>query len=146
MADELNGKTPMMHWLVGGAALIWNLFGFMIYLTQVKATPEQLAQQYNVAEIAFLNSIPVWATSANAIAVTAGVLGSVLLLLRNSMALLFFVVSLGALLVQDLYSFALVDVVAVFGMLPVYIQGTVLAVAIVLIFYARAARNRGLLS
>ena len=146
MADELNGKTPMMHWLVGGAALIWNLFGFMIYLTQVKATPEQLAQQYNVAEIAFLNSIPVWATSANAIAVTAGVLGSVLLLLRNSMALLFFVVSLCALLVQDLYSFALVDVVAVFGMLPVYIQGTVLAVAIVLIFYARAARNRGLLS
>jgi hypothetical protein len=146
MSDDFNGTTPMTHWLVAGAGLIWNLFGFMIYLMTVRATPEQMAQQYNAAEIAFMDAIPVWATSANAIAVTAGVLASVLLLLRKSLALPLFLLSLAALLIQDLYSFVLEDVVGVFGMVPLYIQGTVLVVAIALIFYTRGAKNRGLLN
>jgi len=146
MNDELNGGTSMTHWLIGGAALIWNLFGFMIYLMTVRATPEQMAQQYSAAEIAFMDAVPVWATSANAIAVTTGVLACVLLLLRNSLALPLFVASLVALLVQDLYSFVLEDVVAVFGMVPAYIQGTVLVIAIALVFYAHGAKKRGLLS
>jgi hypothetical protein len=146
MSDDFNGTTPMTHWLVAGAGLIWNLFGFMIYLMTVRATPEQMAQQYNAAEIAFMDAIPVWATSANAIAVTAGVLASVLLLLRKSLALPLFLLSLAALLIQDLYSFVLEDVVGVFGMVPLYIQGTVLVIAIALIFYTRGAKNRGLLN
>ncbi len=146
MNDELNGGTPMTHWLVAGAALIWNLFGFMVYLMTVRATPEQLAQQYSAAEIAFMDAVPVWATSANAIAVTAGVIACVLLLLRKSLALPLFVASLAALLVQDLYSFVLEDVVGVFGMVPAYIQGTVLVIAIALVFYARGAKSRGLLN
>ncbi len=146
MNDELNGSTPMTHWLVAGAALIWNLFGFMIYLMTVRATPEQMAQQYTAAEIAFMDAVPVWATSANAIAVTTGVLACVLLLLRKSLALPLFGASLVALLVQDLYSFVLEDAVAVFGMVPAYIQGTVFVIAIALIFYTRGAKSRGLLS
>jgi hypothetical protein len=146
MSDKSNGDTPMTHWLVAGAGLIWNLFGFMVYLMTVRATPEQMAQQYNAAEIAFMDAIPVWATSANAIAVTAGVLACVLLLLRKSLALPLFLISLVALLVQDLYSFVLEDVVSIFGMPPAYIQGTVLVIAIALIFYTRAAKSRGLLS
>lgn len=145
MSDELNGGTPMTHWLVGGAGLIWNLFGFMIYLSQVRATPEQMAQQYTAAQVAFMDAMPIWATSANAIAVTTGVLACVLLLMRKSLALAFFVASFVALLVQDLYSFVLVDVVAVFGMVPAYIQGTVLVVAIALILYTRSAKKRRLL-
>ena len=146
MNDELKGGTPMTHWLIGGAALIWNLFGFMVYLMTVRATPEQMAQQYNAAQIAFMDAVPVWATSANAIAVTAGVLACVLLLFRKSLALPLFVASLAALLVQDLYSFVLEDVVGVFGMVPAYIQGTVLGIAIALIFYTRGAKSRGLLN
>ncbi len=146
MSDDFNGTTPMTHWLVAGAGLIWNLFGFMIYLMTVRATPEQMAQQYNAAEIAFMDAVPVWATSANATAVTAGVLACVLLLLRKSLALPLFLLSLAALLVQDLYSFVLEDVVSVFGMVPLYIQGTVLVIAIALIFYTRSAKNRGLLN
>ncbi len=146
MSDDFNGTTPMTHWLVAGAGLIWNLFGFMIYLMTVRATPEQMAQQYSAAEIAFMDAIPAWATSANAIAVTAGVLACVLLLLRRSLALPLFLLSLAALLVQDLYSFVLEDVVGVFGMVPLYIQGTVLVIAIALVFYTRGAKNRGLLN
>ena len=145
MSDRLNGSTPMTHWLVSGAALIWNLFGFMVYLMQVRATPEQMAQQYNAAEIGFMDAIPLWVTSAHAIAVTAGVFASILLLFRKSLALPLFVVSLLALLVQDLYSFVLIDAVSIFGMVPAYIQGTVLVIAIALILYTRRAKRRRLL-
>ena len=134
MSEESNTETPMLHWLIAGAGLIWNLFGFAIYLMTVRATPEQLEQQYNAAEIAFMNSVPTWATSANAVAVTLGVLACVFLLLRKSIALPLFIASFIALLVKDLHAFVLADVISVFGMVPAYIQGTVLVIAIGLIF------------
>lgn len=144
--SDANTETPMTHWLIAGAGLIWNVFGLMIYVMTVRATPEQLAAQYNAAQIAFMESVPVWATSANAIAVTAGVLACVALLMKRAIALPLFIVSLVALLVQDLHAFVLEDVVALFGMVPVYIQGTVLVVQIGLIFYTLSAKKIGLLS
>ena len=54
--------------------------------------------------------------------------------------------SLVDLLVQGLYAFELEDAVAVFGMVPAYIQGTVFVIAIALIFYTRGAKGRGLLN
>ena len=145
MNGEDNMSTPLSLWLVGGAALIWNLFGMMIYVMTVSATPDQLAQQYNDAQIAFMQSVPVWATSANAIAVTAGVIGSVLLLLRRSAALPAFILSLLALVVQNLHSFVLADVIGVFGMVPLYIAATVFVVAIVLLLYSYRGKQSGLL-
>lgn len=145
MTDDGNPATPMTHWLVSGAALIWNLFGMLVYVMTVRATPEQLAAQYNEAEIAFMQSVPVWATSANAIAVTTGVIASVMLIFRKAFAAPLFVVSFAALLVQDLHSFVLEDVVAVFGMVPAYIQGTVLVIAVALIFYSFWAKKRTVL-
>jgi len=144
--SDANTETPMTHWLIAGAGLIWNFFGLMIYVMTVRATPEQLAAQYNAAEIAFMESVPVWATSANAIAVTLGVLACICLLMKRAVALPLFIASLVALLVQDLHSFVLEDVVAVFGMVPAYIQGTVLVVQIGLIFYTLSAKKKGLLS
>ncbi len=137
--------TPMSHWLIGGAALIWNVFGLMVYVSTVSATPEELAAIYGEAEIRFIDSVPVWATSANAIAVTAGVLACLLLLLRRSLALPVFVVSFVALIVQNVHSFVLNDVTAVFGMVPAYIQLTVIVIAIALIFYTWRLGKKGML-
>lgn len=145
MNEEGNTATPLSLWLVGGAALIWNLFGMVIYVMTVSATPDQLAQQYNDMEIAFMQSVPAWATSANAIAVTAGVIGSVLLLMRRKQALPVFIVSLLALLVQNLHSFVLTDVIGVFGMVPLYIAATVFVIAIALVFYSYRGKRSGLL-
>lgn len=145
MNDQDNSATPLSLWLIGGAALIWNLFGMMVYVMTVSATPEQLASQYSEAEIAFVQSVPAWATSANAIAVTAGVIGSVLLLMRRSQALPVFIVSLLALVVQNLHSFVVTDVVSVFGMVPLYIAATVFVIAIALTLYAYLGQRSGLL-
>jgi len=146
MSDLLNGRPSTSFWIIGGAALIWNLFGFVVYFMQVSASPEELAASYSAEEIDFMLSTPKWATSAFAIAVNAGVLGSLFLLLRKAWAVPMFVLSLVALLIQDLNTFVLNDAVAVFGATPVYIQGSVLTISVLLIFYSRATKRKGWLS
>ena len=145
MNDSAGGYSPYMLWLIGGAALLWNILGLWIFVSTVSATPDELAMVYNESEARFITSIPIWATAANGLAVITGVLGCVLLLLRRALAAPVFIVSFVALLVQDLHSFVLNDVTAIFGMVPAYIQGTVLAVAIAMILYSRSLVSKGVL-
>ena len=146
MIDSKWADTPMTHWLVAGAAVIWNLFGFSIYYMTVTITPEQMVAQYSPEQVVYMEAIPVWVTSAFAIAVTAAVIASILLLLQKALALPVFIVSLAAILIQHTYSFVLSDVIAVFGMLQVYIAGTVFGITVLLILYSMWGRKRGLLT
>ena len=146
MTDTKWADTPMTHWLVAGAALIWNLFGFSIYYMTVSITEQQMLARFSPEQIVYMENIPIWVTSAFAIAVTAGVIASVLLLLRKALALPVFIVSLVAILIQHTYSFIVTDVVAVLGVLQAYIAGTVFGITVLLVLYSLWARKRGLLT
>ncbi|MDH3613497.1 MAG: hypothetical protein OEU90_14160 [Gammaproteobacteria bacterium] len=143
MSDLLNGKPAMSFWVVGAAALIWNLFGLVVYVMQVSATPEELAAAYSPEQVEFMLSTPKWATSAFAIAVTTGVMGCFLLLLRKAWALPMFVISLVGVLIQNLNTFVLNDAIAVFGSTPAIIQSVIVVIAIALVWYTRTARSKG---
>ena len=130
----------------GGAALIWNLFGFSVYLMQVSATSEELTAAYSSAQVAFIEGSPVWAISAFAIAVTAGVLGCMSLLFGKAWAVPIFVVSLIAILIQNVNSYILNDAVALFGSTPAIIQAVVISISGALVWYARRVRDRGWIS
>ena len=144
MTEEITGQPPLSFWLIGGVALIWNLFGMYIYVNQVTATPASLAVAgYTPEQIEFLMAIPQWATSAFAIAVTTGVVACLFLLLRKALATVLFAISLAAVLVQNFSTFALNDALAVFGPAPAVIQSVVVVVAAALIWYARLARSKG---
>jgi len=82
MAEEINGGPSTNFWIVGGAALVWNLIGLIFYYQEVTLTPEQL-ESVTEAQRAFMLDKPAWATSSFAIAVTTGVLGSLLILGKN---------------------------------------------------------------
>jgi len=146
MSDLLDSRPTTIFWFAGGAALIWNLFGLIVYLMQVSASPEELAANYSQAQVDLILNTPKWATSAFAIAVNAGVLGSLFLLLRRAWAIPMFVVSLVAVLVQNLNSFVLTDTIALFGTTPVIIQSVIVAIALLLVWYARAAKRNGWLN
>ena len=143
MSDEIGVTPPLSFWIVSGVALAWNLIGLFMYYSGVSATPEQLQAVYTPEQYAAIEATPVWVTSAFAIATTFGVIASVVLLLRKAAAFMLFVVSLVALLVQDLYLFLLSDSVAVFGSSLLVIQGCVLVGGVIWVWYARLARNRG---
>lgn len=146
MSDVTSGKPPTAFWIIAAVALVWNVIGFSIFYMQVTATPEELQAVYSEAEYEFISSMPGWATGAYALAVTAGVIGCALLLLRKVWAIPVFIVSLVAIIVQDTYSFAIADGIAVFGAGAVVLPLLVLVIAVGLIFYSRMAREKDWLS
>jgi len=146
MSDASNGKLPVSFWIIGGVFLLWNFLGLMIYYDQVTMSPEVLANNFSPAQQAFLTNIPLWATSAHAIAVTAGVIASILLLVRKSLALPVYVVSLIGVVVQDLHAFVVAGGLAVWGTGSLVIPTIVAIVCVAEIWYSRSAKNKGWLS
>ena len=145
MSDVINGKPNSTFWIISGAALVWNLIGLVFYIGQVSITPEALAALTEAQQEFFL-ATPTWATAAFAIAVNAGVLGSVFLLLRKTWAVPTLAISLAAIVVQDVDAFALRDAFGIVGVSSVIIPSMVFVIGIALLLYARATKERGWLS
>ena len=80
------------------------------------------------------------------VAVTAGVLASIFLLLRKAWALPTFILSFAAVVALNINNFALMNTVEVLGMVPVYIQSTVILIGLLLIYYSRSAKAKGWLA
>ena len=146
MSEESNRNPTMSFWIIGVVALMWNLIGLYMYYVQVSSSPQQLAAQLTPEQVAAIMATPAWATSASATAVTAGVIASLLLLLRNGLAAPLFVVSFLAVLVQDVYIFGISDIPAAFGAQPALIQVTVFVIAVFLVWYSMQQRNRGVIT
>ena len=142
MSEDSIPKAPTSYYVVGGIGLLWNALGVLAYLMQVTATPEALAAAYSQEQVELLLAVPEWATSSTAIATNFGFLGCLLLLLRNNLAKLAFVISFVGIVVQDVYLFGLSDSVANFGNFPLIMQSIVFVVAIVLIWYSRSVADR----
>lgn len=145
MSDELNGKPSTNFWIIGGAALVWNLIGLVFYIGQVTMTPESLAQMTEELQEFFL-ATPTWSNAAYAIAVNAGVLGSLLLLLRKSWAVPMYMLSMIGIVIQDIDAFVLRDAFSIVGLGALLIPSMVFVIGISLILYSRAAKGRGWLS
>jgi hypothetical protein len=141
----LDSRPTTSFWIIGGAALVWNLIGLVFYYSHVTMTPEALAG-FTPEQQAFFTGTPMWATSAYAIAVTAGVLGSLFLLLRKAWAVPLFVVSLLAIVVQNFYSFALARGLEVWGASGAIFPSIVVVVGIALVWYSRQAKAQRWLS
>lgn len=99
-------KAPWHLWAVGILALCWNAYGAYDYLMSVtrdaayfKGRPPEL--------LSLLDSMPMWATAAWAIAVWGSVLASLLLLIRSRLAMIVYLISLAAALVTFAYQFTL---------------------------------------
>ena len=142
MSDLLNGRPTTTFWIVGGAALVWNLVGLVFYYSHVTMTPEAL-EGFTDAQQEFFNSTPMWATSAYAIAVNAGVLASLFLLLRKAWAVPLFMLSLLGILVQDFNAFVLANGLEVWGSNGIILPAVVVVIGVALVMYSRTAKEKG---
>jgi hypothetical protein len=141
----LNEKPTTTFWIFGGAALVWNLIGLVAYISSVTMSPEALAKMTAEAQ-AFYSGIPKWATAAFALAVNAGVLGSLFLLLRKSWAVPLFALSLVAVIVQNVDAFVLRNAYSLSGINGVILPALVFIVAVLLLIYSRNVKERGWLT
>jgi hypothetical protein len=145
MSDALNGKPTTNFWIIGGAALVWNLIGLMFYVGQMTITPEAMAGLTEAHQNLLLGT-PVWANAAFAIAVNAGVLGSLFLLLRKSWAVPMLMISMAGIIVQDLDAFVMRSAFSIVGVNGIIIPSMVFVIGVALLMYARATQARGWLN
>ena len=96
---NLKEKPPVWFWIVSVIALLWNAMGVKQYLSQVYQT-ESWRAAVTDEQFEMISSFPSWLTAAFAIAVFAGLLGSLGLLLRKKWAYMLFLLSLIAVIVQ----------------------------------------------
>lgn len=139
-------RQPAWFWLVAVSALLWNLFGLAMFYLSVTMTPEQLAQLPQ-AQREVTEGYPAWLWGVYGVAVVTGTLGALLLLLRRKVALTVFWVSLVAVLVLFAYALFPGRMLALMGpaqALPMPLA--VIAVALLLVWFARRAGARGWLA
>jgi hypothetical protein len=99
-ATTAPSAAPLWLRLVAGLALVWNLFGVYAYLQSVGVLPGAPADMTSKA-------MPAWVVGAFAVAVFAGAIGSLGLLMLKRWAKMLLALSLLAVLVNDLWAFVL---------------------------------------
>jgi hypothetical protein len=142
---EENSKPPKSFYWTAGVALAWNLLGMSAYVAQVTMTPDAM-NALPEAERMLYENVPSWATSAFAIAVTAGTLGCLLLLMRKVLAMPVFIASLLGVLAQNFNFFVLMDAMAVLGAVAAIFSAAVTIIGAYLIWFTDNSKKNGWLN
>jgi hypothetical protein len=138
-------KPGIAFWIISVIALIWNLMGVNAYLMQAFRV-ESALEEMTPEQLALLDTTPAWVTALFAIAVFAGALGCIALLMRKKMAVLLLTVSFFAATVQQL-RWLFSDGRELFDQF----QGTIMPIMIIvvcafLVWYAKSQKAKGVLS
>ncbi len=142
---EPKNKPAASFWIIGIAALIWNLMGVFEYLTMAYMTAEDLAV-LPVEEQRFYDNVPAWVTAAFALAVFGGTLGCILLLLRRKLATFVFIISFASILAQMTYTVFISKAMEVYGPGNVIMPITVIITGAFLVWYSKKMEGQGMLS
>lgn len=145
MTDLSNTKPPVWFWIIAVVALIWNGMGVMQYLGQAYNT-ESFKSQYTAEQLEIISNTASWAVAAFAIAVFAGVLASILLLLKKKLAYPVFLLSLIGIIVQLYHNLIVVDSVDIYGPAAAIMSGMILCFGILLLLFSKFSIKKGWIS
>jgi len=135
-------NLPPWYKILMTVALVWNIVGVLAFIGQMLITPETLAQMPQAEQELYLNT-PVWATVAFAVAVFGGALGCLALLMQKAIANIALQTSLVAVLLQVYHSFFISNAFDVFGPGGIVMPISVVALAVILVLFAKKATKQG---
>ena len=150
MATTSETRAPVHLWIVGILALLWNCFGAYDYtMTRMRNTDYIASAMPGVdpsAALAWVDSMPIYAQIGWGLGVWLGLLGSVLLLIRNRWAVWSFGISMVGAIVSLGYQVALAPPLAgATGPMMTIMPYVIIGITIALFLYARAMENKGVL-
>lgn len=128
-------KPPIYFWIVAVISFIWNAFGVYSYLMQTLMSAEHL-NQLSAEDKNVFTDLPAWYISIFAIAVFAGILGSISLLLRSRWAYLLFIISFLAVGIQQFY------VLTEINPRDIFLSLSSIVIALFLVWFAKRAISR----
>ena len=112
-----NGKVkiPTWFWVVTIIFLLWNIMGVLSFFAHTFITEEALAN-LPAEERALYAEYPIWITIVFAVAVFAGLLGCIGLLLKKKWSKPVFIISLCAIILQMAHNVFFTTSIEVYGM------------------------------
>ena len=146
MNDVIAARPPAWFWVLAVLGLAWEAFGVFTYLMHVGMIGGGDAGAMSEAERALMEGIPTWATAAYAIAVFAGLLGALGLVMRKSWARPLLWLSLIAVVIQFGWWILLSGAMDVIGASMLVMPAIVILAAVVLVWFAGTGVRRGWLT
>ena len=146
MSASSGAKVPWHLWAVGIVGVLWNAFGCIDY-TMTALQGEVWMRNFGMtdAQIASFEAMPAWMTAVWAIGVWGAMLGTILLLVRNKLAMPVFVVSLVAYVLSLVYAYALSDQAEVMPEGTWIMQAVILVGCLFFVWYSWVMGKRGVL-
>lgn len=138
------GRPKKAFWTISIVALLWNFIGVALYIMMTQITLEKVAEGYGQAFADIFATKPAWATGAYAIAVFAGLLGCIGLLMRKRWARMVFIVSFIGVIIHNIWG-VMAGTLSVIGTFDKVMTIAVMAIAVFLIWFARKKTEQGVL-
>lgn len=140
-------KAPWHIWVVGIAALFWNMGGAVDYI-MVQFQVQSYMAMMTEGQRQMFTDYPAWFSAAWAFGVWGAVVGSLLLMLKNRLAVFSYGISLAGLIVASVWSFGLADPPAheVMGPMQAVFSAAIFVVLALLVLYSRWLHKRGVLT
>lgn len=145
MNDVIGARAPGWFRLLAVLGLVWNGFGVYMYLSKVGMFGDPLIG-LDQAHRNLAATVPSWVTAAFAVAVFAGLIGALLLVMLKRLAKPMLVLSLLAVLVQCGWIVGMSNARAVEGNMALMMPGLITLVAILLVWLAMVGDRKGWLS
>ena len=141
-----SSKAPWHFWVISIVGFLWSLMGAMDYvMTQTRN--EEYMSAFSPEQLEFFYGFPVWVVASWAIAIWGEVVGTILLILRKSSAILALLASLIAMFITFVHNYILSNGLEVIGgTFELVFTGVIIIVAIGLYLYAKAMDKKGILS
>ena len=136
MGKVIGAKVPVWFREVAVLGLLWNGYGVYMYLQSV-------GMIRNAAQVAPAQAVPAWVTGTFAVAVFAGLLGSLLMVAGKRLACPLLVLSLVAVIVQTVWIVFISNARAVEGMKALIMPGAITLVALLLVLVAARGAEKG---
>lgn len=132
----MNDTRSITFWVLISLALVWNLIGVAAFVGEMSITPEMLSSM-DSAEQQIRTDTPSWVSIAFGVAVIAGALGCLLMLMKKTAAHYVLWLSLIGVIAQMSYVFFISNALQVYGPGQAAMPAMVIIVAILLVWYSK---------
>lgn len=142
MATQFAQKPPVWFYIVGVILLLWGLAGCWAFYMHATLGPAANPHATDW-DRAYFAALPGWFAIDFAVAVGAGLLGSIALLARSKWAATLYWLSVIAVVIQFGYIFLATDMLAVKGVSTTFFPAFIFLMAVFQLWFAGLAKKRG---
>jgi hypothetical protein len=143
---DMTIKTPWHLWFVGVIAVLFNAIGAFDYVMSMTQGESYMASAgMTPAQIRHYREMPIWMIAVWTVGVWSAMLGSVLILLRKTLAVPVFAISLAAFLVSVIYTYVLTDGGEIMGRQMAIASVVITALLLFFLWYSWLMTKRSVL-